>query len=63
MWTDEMYGDLKGHGVEGEATNLVHAARIDRLMLGVCWTYVWLLVLGSYCAGKLRGQARLAATR
>lgn len=48
MWTEEMYGDLKGHGVEVEATNLVHADRIDRLMLGVCWTYVWLLVLGSY---------------
>lgn len=48
MWTEEMYGDLKDHGVEVEATNLVHADRIDRLMLGVCWVYVWLLVLGSY---------------
>ena len=48
MWTEEMYGDLKDHGMEVETTNLVHADRIDRLMLGVCWTYVWLLVLGSY---------------
>ncbi len=48
MWTEEMYGDLKGHGVDVEATNLVHAERIERLMLGVCWMYVWLLVVGSY---------------
>lgn len=48
MWTEEMYGDLKGHGVDLEATNLVHAERIDRLMLGACWMYVWLLALGSY---------------
>jgi hypothetical protein len=48
MWTEEMYADLKGHGVDLEATNLVHTGRISRLMLGACWMYVWLLVLGSY---------------
>lgn len=48
MWTEELYADLKGHGVDLEATGLVHTARISRLMLGACWMYVWLLVLGSY---------------
>lgn len=48
MWTEELYADLKGHGVDLEATGLVHSERIDRLMLGACWMYVWLLVLGSY---------------
>jgi hypothetical protein len=48
MWTEELYADLKGHGVDLEATGLVHGERINRLMLGACWMYVWLLVLGSY---------------
>lgn len=48
MWTEEMYADLKGHGIDLEATHLVHAERINRLMLGACWMYVWLLALGSY---------------
>jgi hypothetical protein len=48
MWTEEMYRDLKGHGARVEATNLVDADRIERLMLGICWMYVWLLALGSY---------------
>jgi len=48
MWTEEMYADLKGHGIDLEATHLVHAERIHRLMLGACWMYVWLLALGSY---------------
>jgi len=48
MWIEQMYADLKGRGVNVEATHLRHADRIERLMLGVCWAYVWLLVLGSY---------------
>jgi len=48
MWTEELYADLKGHGVDLEATGLVHSERISRLVLGACWMYVWLLVLGSY---------------
>lgn len=47
MWTEELYGDLKGHGFDLEATQLLHAERLDRLMLGVCLTYVWLITLGS----------------
>jgi hypothetical protein len=48
MWTEEMYGDMKGHGFDLEATHLTHADRIDRLVLAVCLTFVWLLTLGSW---------------
>lgn len=48
MWIDEMYGDMKGHGFDLEATHLRHADRIERLMLGVCIAYVWLISLGSW---------------
>lgn len=43
-----MYEDLKCRGVNVEATNLAHSDRIDRLMLGTWWAYVWLLVLDNY---------------
>jgi hypothetical protein len=48
MWTEEMYGDLKGHGFDLEATHLDDAARIARLVLGVCLAFVWLMTLGSW---------------
>jgi hypothetical protein len=48
MWVEEMYGDMKGHGFDLEATHLKAAARISRLFLGVCIVYVWLLTLGSW---------------
>ena len=47
MWTEELYGDLKGHGFDLEATHLCHTKRLERLVLGVCLTYVWLITLGS----------------
>ena len=43
-----MYGDMKGHGFDLEATHLRHAERISRLMLGVCLAYTWLISLGSW---------------
>ena len=48
MWTEEMYGDMKGHGFDLEATHLDDPDRISRLILGVCLTFVWLLSLGSW---------------
>lgn len=48
MWTEEMYGDLKGHGFDLEATHLDDEKRIERLVLGVCLTFVWLMALGSW---------------
>lgn len=47
MWIEELYGDLKGHGFDLEATHLDDAARLSRLVLGVCLVYVWLIALGS----------------
>jgi hypothetical protein len=48
MWVEEMYGDMKGHGFDLEATCLEDADRISRLVLGVCITYVWFICLGSW---------------
>jgi hypothetical protein len=48
MWTEEMYGDMKGHGFDLEATHLDDEQRIARLMLAVCITFVWLTALGSW---------------
>lgn len=48
MWTEEMYGDMKGHGFDLEATHLDDEERISRLVLGVCITFVWLIALGSW---------------
>lgn len=47
MWIDELFGDLKGHGVDLERTQLVHLARLSRLVLLVALLYVALLGLGT----------------
>lgn len=48
MWTEELYGDLKRHGFDLEATHIRAPDRLERLVLGVCWAYVWLIALGSW---------------
>ncbi len=48
MWTEEMYGDMKGHGFDLEATHLEDATRIERLVLGLCIVYTCLLSLGTW---------------
>jgi len=48
MWIEEMYGDMKGHGFDLEATHLDHSDRISRLVLAVCITFVWFITLGSW---------------
>jgi len=47
MWTEEMFGDLKGHGFDLESTHLQHIARLSRLTLAVVLLYVWVISLGS----------------
>lgn len=47
-WVEQMFGDMKGHGFDLEATHLRHAARIERLMLAVCIAFVWLFTLGAW---------------
>ena len=48
MWVEEMYGDMKGHGFDLEATHLADAHRLSRLVLAVCITFVWFITLGSW---------------
>lgn len=48
MWIEEMYGDMKGHGFDLEATHLRDTERIARLVMAVCWVYVWFMALGSW---------------
>lgn len=48
MWMEEMFGDMKGHGFDLESTHLRDKHRIERLMLGVCIAFVWLITLGSW---------------
>lgn len=47
MWIEEMYGDMKGHGFDLESTHLRDTKRIERLTLGVCLAFVWLISVGS----------------
>lgn len=46
MWTEELFGDLKGHGFNLESTHLVHFERLSRLTLFVILLYVWMLWVG-----------------
>jgi hypothetical protein len=48
MWIEEMYGDMKGHGFDLEATHLNDPDRLARLVLAVCITFVWFMTLGSW---------------
>ena len=47
MWVEEMYGDMKGHGFNLEATHLDDTERISRLVLAVSIAFVWLITLGA----------------
>lgn len=48
MWIEELYGDLKGHGFDLEASRLGTVVRLERLVLAVSLVYVWLLAFGSW---------------
>jgi hypothetical protein len=42
MWVEEMFGDLKGNGLDLESGHLIHCLRLSRLTLAVVLLYVWL---------------------
>jgi len=48
MWIEALFGDVKGHGFDLEATHLKNAARINRLVLAVFIIFVWLISLGCW---------------
>ena len=57
MWLEEMFGDMKGHGFDLEATHLRHFLRLSRLTLAVCLLYLWLVAAGEHVLAT--GQAHL----
>lgn len=46
MWTEELFGDLKGHGFDLESAHLVHFERLSQLTLFVVLLYVRMLWVG-----------------
>jgi hypothetical protein len=46
MWLEEMFGDMKGHGFDLEASHLHHFLRLSRLTLAVSLLYLWLVATG-----------------
>ena len=46
VWLDELFGDLKGHGFDLEASHLRHFQRLSRLTLAVVLLYDWLVSTG-----------------
>jgi hypothetical protein len=47
MWIEELFGDLKGHGFDLEATHLQDFDRLSRLTLAAMILFLWLISLGS----------------
>ena len=47
MWIEEMFGDLKRHGFDLEATMLRHARRLSRLTLAVALLFIWCMAVGT----------------
>jgi hypothetical protein len=48
MWIEEMFGDMKGHGFDLEASHLRHFLRLSPLTLAVCLLYLWLVALAEH---------------
>lgn len=46
-WIEEMFGDLKGHGFDLEATMLRSFLRLSRLTLAVAFLYLWAIATGT----------------
>ncbi len=46
MWTEEMFGDMKGNGFDLEATHLRDTNKLNRLTFAVSLLYVRLVALG-----------------
>jgi hypothetical protein len=48
MWIEEMFGDMKAHGFDLEASHLRHFLRLSRLTLAVCLLYLWFVALAEH---------------
>ena len=54
VWIEEMFGDMKKHGFDLEASMLRSFLRLSRLTLAVAFLYLWLVSTGTHAihAGK-----------
>lgn len=52
MWVEEMYGDLKDHGFDVERTHLIHAERIERLLMLAFLAYIICFALATQVVKK-----------
>ena len=54
VWIEEMFGDMKKHGFDLEASMLRSFLRLSRLTLAVAFLYLWLISVGTHTihAGK-----------
>ncbi len=48
MWIEEMFGDMKEHGFDLEATYRRDFLRLSRLTLAVCLLYLWLVATAEH---------------
>jgi DDE family transposase len=48
MWIEELFGDMKQHGFDLEASPLRHFLPLSRLTLAVCLLYLWLVALAEH---------------
>jgi hypothetical protein len=56
-WIEEMFGDMKGHGFDLEASMLRSFLRLSRLTLAVAFLYLWAITTGIHTIH--RGQRHL----
>lgn len=57
MWIEELFADLQGGGFQLQASRLYHPQRLSRLLVPLCWAYVWLIHVGGWIIK--RGLRRL----
>ena len=48
LWIEEMFGDMKKHGFDLEASHLRHFMRLSRLTFAICLLYLWLVALAEH---------------
>ena len=56
-WIEQLFGDLKGHGFDLEASHLDSSLKLSRLTLAVVLLYIWLVARGGHLIKS--GQRRL----
>jgi len=55
MWIEQLFGDVKGHGVHFETTHLADPAKLSRLALAVVLLYLGCVAYGSHAQQRGEG--------